>query len=39
MPTRPAMLLFVDTYCAKNSDKKLVDAANELLVTLKGKTR
>ncbi len=35
----PAMLLFVDTYCAKNTDKKLVDAANELLKTLKSKTR
>lgn len=33
----PAMLLFVDTYCAKNADKKLVQAANELLVTLKNK--
>lgn len=33
----PAMLLFVDTYCAKNTDKKLIDAANELLRTLKGK--
>ncbi|MBX9709957.1 MAG: hypothetical protein K2X60_02900 [Xanthobacteraceae bacterium] len=34
-----AMLLFVDTWCAKNPDKKLVEAANELLSVLKDKSR
>ncbi len=35
----PAMLLFVDTYCAKDEDKKLIDAANALFDPLKGKPR
>jgi hypothetical protein len=34
-----AMLLFVDTYCAVNTEKRLVDAANELLLSLKEKAR
>ena len=35
----PAMLLFVDTFCAKNENKKLIDAADDLIATLKAQTR